>query len=136
MDCSVKKQVLFRIVKTLDIVYSSFLYFTFSLLTSALSDHIFTSEASGHPTSLALSIFAQVAFIVSMLYFIRNAIHCFGSPFDNLWGTHFEHKRIKEIDGGVIAGFGLFGLCPRLLLKINKLWTHIEPTLVKLLQSL
>jgi hypothetical protein len=100
----------FLIAKIADIGMVTIYYFMFGLAGAMLLDHIlgrFDPEDYKDKTDMALflEIVAHVFAMGVLAYIIRNIIHMIPFPFEGFGG--FAHKRLKEIDGGVVLPFVL-----------------------------
>ena len=54
----------------------------------------------------------QISIYSTLLYVLRNFVRMI--PFIEIKGV-YDPQRLKELDGGIIAGFTLFFFCPNLL---------------------
>lgn len=102
---------LIKSIKVLDIAYIAALYATFCIVISVLIDSAIGKfdvvvESKKSTLRLMIEIYLNIALLAVAGYFSRNLVELFPFPLDGVSG--FEHKRVKELGGGIIAGFALF----------------------------
>lgn len=115
----------FRLVKSLDICFLTFWYALFCGVSSFIIDRCFCCDYNKESFPVLLFfIIIQITFTSLVFYLIRNIVHSIRSPFHRWKG--FDHYRVKEVDGGVIAGFMLFLLCPMLWNRVSELRKRLE----------
>ena len=118
----INNEIITRTIKIIDIVYITLLFFILTISVSKGLDHLignFDKEKSDskHLIVIFLEIIGNISLIAILAYVIRNLIQTIPFPLDGLYG--YEHKRIKELQGGVILGFLLFFYQENLKRKIN-----------------
>ena len=102
-----KKQLCFRLIKMIDIIYISILAVIFGFGLAYISDQIFgnfekekyDNEAKAKK-EIRHELFIKMIFVVSytsiILYLLRNFIELIPSPFNGICGL--KHVRVKEIE--------------------------------------
>lgn len=110
---SIKKlQSLF--FKTLDVIYTSVVYFLICSLIGGITEFIWLTQEKNfidNTSTSTLYVFLCLhVVILSLLFFLcRSIVRSIGSPFDR---SQYKYAEWKEMDGGIVAGFTLFLLCP------------------------
>ena len=104
----------FYLVKVVAIIYLTAAYTLLSFIASAVTDVFLypTTVSEEHTIFLLIKMTIHVCLLTALFYGIRNVIHALWVPFNGVAG--FDSSRVKELDGGVAAGFALFLLCPNL----------------------
>lgn len=100
-----------RAIKMLDISYLTIIYVTIAITISILIDKLIGEfdehEADKKSTfRIILEIYINLSFIAIAAYIIRNLVEVIPFPLDGLYG--FDHKRVKELNGGLVFSFALF----------------------------
>jgi hypothetical protein len=101
------KNMCFRVIKMIDIIYISILAVIFGFTLAYLSDRIFGifekkeyDEKVKENIEIRHELFIKMIIVVSytsiILYLLRNFIELIPSPFNGICGL--EHVRIKEIE--------------------------------------
>lgn len=102
-----KKQLCFRLIKMIDIIYISILAVIFGFGLAYISDNIFgnfdkkkyDSELK-EKKEIRYELFIKMVIVVGytsiILYLLRNFIELIPSPFNGICGL--EHVRVKEIE--------------------------------------
>jgi hypothetical protein len=102
-----KKQLCFRLIKMIDIIYISILAVIFGFGLAYISDRIFgnfdkkkyDSELK-EKREIRYELFIKMVIVVGytsiVLYLLRNFIELIPSPFNGICGL--EHVRVKEIE--------------------------------------
>lgn len=106
----VKKELVIRSIKMLDIGILTIIYFTVGYFSSWLINKIYYPFDPAEPHSkplLFLEVCAQLFVIGILVYIIRNLVQLIPWPLEGIFG--YEHKRLKEFaSGGVALMFGVF----------------------------
>jgi hypothetical protein len=111
MSENVKKDLIIRSIKILDIGYLTIIYFISGYSLSWLVNKIYKPFDPQNPHSSKPMIFLEVClqlFLISIIvYIIRNIVMLFPWPLEGVYG--YEHARVKELyNGGVALSFGVF----------------------------
>jgi len=112
-----KKQLCFRLIKMIDIIYISILSVIFGFSLAYISDNIFGSfnkekydNKIKEKKEVRYELFIKMIIVVSytsiILYLLRNFIELIPSPFNGICGL--EHVRVKEIETVTAIIFVLF----------------------------
>ena len=112
-----KKQLCFRLIKMIDIIYISILSVIFGFSLAYISDNIFGSfnkekydNKIKEKKEVRYELFIKMIIVVSytsiILYLLRNFIELIPSPFNGICGL--EHVRVKEIEAVTSIIFILF----------------------------
>jgi hypothetical protein len=102
-----KKQLCFRLIKMVDIIYISALAVIFGFILAYISDGIFGSfnkekydkeikDKKDIRAELAIKMVIVVSYTSIILYLLRNFIELIPSPFNGICGL--QHVRVKEIE--------------------------------------
>ena len=118
-------EVVLRSIKIVDIVYVTTIYVTLTIMFSVYLDKMigkFNKEDNDKKSTvrIILEIYCNFAIIAIFGYLIRNIVELIPFPLDGVRG--FEHKRVKELGGGLIAGFAIFFYQTNLRSKIDYLF--------------
>ena len=102
-----KRELLFRITKILDMGYIVFIYFILGISLAKLSDIIFgkynkEEEKKKSIIRLAAEIMLMIWTNIIIFYVARNVVQMIPSPFHGVAG--FDHFRLKELGGSAILG--------------------------------
>ena len=117
---------LYRGVKTLDIVYTGFLYF---IIGAALMVAINMGMSSPDPNIKTGPLVGEIIGLVLILpivsYITRNIVQAIGSPFNKVMGL--RHNRLYETaTGGVILSFTLITTYTALVGRVALLQKRIN----------
>ena len=102
-----KKNMCFRLIKMIDIIYISILAVIFGFILALISDRIFGDfekekydNEIKEKKEIRYELFIKMVIVVSyssiILYLLRNFIELIPSPFNGICGL--EHVRVKEIE--------------------------------------
>jgi len=121
------QELMLRSIKIIDIAYVTIIYVTITILFSVYLDKLigkFNKEDNDKKSTIRiiLEIYCNFAIIAIFGYIIRNIVEMFPFPLDGAYG--FEHKKIKELGGGLIAGFAIFFYQTNLRNKIDYLFNE------------
>ena len=106
-----KKEVIIRSLKIVDISIITILYFTIGFVSSFYINKLYyTIRDDYHQYPkwfFFIEICCQLSLISILVYIIRNMVNAIPIPFEGYYG--YQHSRVKELQsGGVALGFGLF----------------------------
>jgi hypothetical protein len=118
----------FRTLKIVDICYMTIIYTTLTITFSVTLDKIIgkfdDTEKKKSTIRLIVEIWLNMCVIAVAAYVFRNVIEIIPFPLEKMVAG-FEHKRVKEVSGGVIFGFLLFIYQSNLKDKINYVISRI-----------
>jgi hypothetical protein len=124
----------FRIVKILDIGYTTLIYFMMAIFIASLMDILY--GAYDENKEKKKSVIRKTVDLASMIwlngviiYFIRNVVELIPSPFDGLYG--FKHGRLKELDSAYVFEFVLIYNQPNLVKRMRVLFHNIKAFIFK-----
>ena len=107
---TVKKELIIRSIKILDIGILTIIYFTIGYFASWSINKIYFDFDPNKPHSkplLFLEVCGQLFVIGALVYIIRNIVPLLPWPLEGIYG--YQHKRVKELSsGGVALMFGIF----------------------------
>jgi hypothetical protein len=111
---------LFRIVKILDIVYIGLLFFIIAGgLTFLINFAVQPVPLQRHRVLVLLEVILLAMVLPIVAYLARIAVKSIPSPFNGVMGL--DHKRMKELGGGVIIAFSMQLFFPRILERVRLL---------------
>ena len=124
-----KKEILFRIVKILDMGYIVFIYFILGIALAKLSDIIFgmydeKEEKKKSIIQLGAEIMLMIWTNIIIFYVARNVVQLIPSPFHGVAG--FDHFRLKELGGSAILGATYVYFQTNLKSKISDLHNRLK----------
>jgi len=99
-----KKEIIIRCIKIIDIAYIFSIYAVAGFFLSILLDRIFplyneSIYKTYSKTKIVLQICLQFAVIGIIVYLIKNLFELIPFPFEGVYG--YEHKKVKEIDTAI-----------------------------------
>jgi len=129
-----KLHVPFRIIKILDIGYTTFIYFLLALIISVLLDKLYGDydEKEEEKKSIlirTLELFSMIWINGIIIYFARNIVELIPSPFNNIYG--FEHSRLKELNDAYVFDFVLLYNQENLIKRMENFYHTIKGILFK-----
>jgi len=105
-----KKDIIIRSIKMLDIGLITVVYFTLGYTLSWSINKIYTEfNPNENPNKLLifLEVCAQIFIIGVLVYILRNLIMLIPFPLDGIYG--YKHARVRELSsGGIALTFGVF----------------------------
>ena len=121
------QELILRSIKIIDIAYVTIIYVTITILFSVYLDKLigkFNKKDTDKKSTVRIiaEIYGNFAIIAISGYIIRNVVELFPFPLDGAYG--FDHKKIKELGGGLIAGFAIFFYQKNLRDKIDYLFNE------------
>lgn len=124
----------FRIVKILDIGYTTLIYFMMGLIIAGIIDILYgkydeKAEKKKSLTRKTLDLVGMIWLNGVIIYFIRNVAELIPSPFDGLYG--FQHNRLKELDSAYVFDFVLIYNQPNLIKRMDILLEYIKALILK-----
>jgi hypothetical protein len=119
----------FRIVKILDIMFISTLFFIAGFGMSRVFDNLtprFDEEREKQdPLILSiLKVIGMICLTTASIYILRNLVGLIPSPFEGLYGL--EHLRIKEYSSSPILAFTLFYYQDHLQDRLKYIYNRIS----------
>ena len=98
-------------IKLLDIAYVSMIYFFLIYVVSVTLDkYIGPFVPSEHEHKSKMRLFIEIGLHFGLLgiigYLLRNTMERIPFPLDGFYG--FQHQKLKELGGGLIASFLIF----------------------------
>lgn len=122
----------FRLVKSLDIAYLTFIYFIFGVGLSMPIDQALgkfdsvEAEKKGMPR-LLFEVAMHVAFLGIIIYIVRNVVERIPSPFDGVAGL--QHNKLKELGSASVFVFFLMFYQKNLVDRMNYIHHRINNAL-------
>lgn len=118
-------EVRIRSIKMLDIAYLGIIYATIAISVSIAIDKTigeFNKEESDKKSTARIisEIYGNLVLVAVAGYIIRNIVELIPFPLDGYYG--FDHKKVKELAGGLTFGFALFYYQTNLRKKIDYLF--------------
>lgn len=117
------RELRFRSLKMIDIVYVSIIQFGFAYFLGQCIDDffewVFGNSDDKSRTKIMIEVFVQVTIIALVLYITKNIIELIPSPFDGLYG--FQHNRVKEVKSGTFLAIFIAIFQVNMQSKIAKL---------------
>ena len=94
-----------RLVKILDIIIFSNIYFYLGIFTSYILYKYLSKPYDKKESKLRnfIQLVAEVGLLVTSVYLIRILVKSIPNPLDGLYG--FDSSRVKELNGGVVLAF-------------------------------
>ena len=98
-----ENEILFRVIKIIDIAYIAILYFTVAFLFGRYINLLFTkiygiNFESKSTNVLYLEVLSQIIFIGIFCYIGKNLVQLIPFPLDGV--NRFDHSRVKELSSG------------------------------------
>jgi hypothetical protein len=98
-----ENELLFRVIKIIDIAYIAILYFTVAYMFGRYINMLFTNLygidfESKSTNVLYLEVLSQVIFIAIFCYIGKNLVQLIPFPLDGV--NRFDHSRVKELSSG------------------------------------
>lgn len=124
----------FRIVKILDIGYTTLIYFMMGLIIAGIIDILYgkydaKAEKEKSFPRRSLDLVGMIWLNGVIIYFIRNVAELIPSPFDGYYG--FQHNRLKELDSAYVFDFVLIYNQPNLIKRMDILLEYIKAFIFK-----
>lgn len=125
----IKKEVIFRTVKIIDIGFITLIYFLIAFFSSFYIDEklgIFDSKLADNKNIFILfgEVSLHIYFIGVFTYIIRNLIELIPYPLNGYDG--YDHSKLKELGGGVVFTFIFFIFQNNLRSKLIYLYKRIN----------
>lgn len=122
----VKKEVIIRSIKILDIGLLTVLYFSLGYIFSWLINKIYSNfDPYNNPTKILvfLEVCGQIFIIGILVYLLRNFINLIPFPLDGVYG--YQHTRVRELtSGGIAVAFGIFYAQENIKAKLNYVFNN------------
>lgn len=98
-----ENELLFRVIKIIDIAYIAILYFTVAYVFGRYINKLFTNMygidfESKSTNVLYLEVLSQGIFIAIFCYIGKNLVQLIPFPLDGV--NRFDHSRVKELSSG------------------------------------
>jgi hypothetical protein len=124
-----KHDLTLRGIKLLDICFITTIYFLAGTAIAKFIDKIigkFDKEKEDKKTTLQILIetIAFLSFIGIVIYILRNLVELIPFPLDGWYG--FQHKKVKELGGGIILGFSILFYQKYLRAKLDYFFTRVN----------
>jgi len=124
----------FRVVKILDIGYTTFIYFMLAIIIASVMDILYGTydenvEKQKSVTRKTLDLVGIIWLNGVIIYLIRNIAGLIPSPFNGLYG--FQHSRLKELDSAYVFSFVLIYNQPNLVKRMEILFRTIKAFIFK-----
>lgn len=104
-------------------MFVGILYFVITLVFSIILSYIDTHLFGPKPRYLLANIVGSIAIIQVAVAVIRRIVKAIPYPFDGYGG--YDHRRIADINGGVIISFTLFSVQTTLAAKLHNYLTEL-----------
>jgi hypothetical protein len=123
------RDLLLRGIKLIDICFITTIYFLVGTAIAKLIDKILgpfdkEKENKKNVLQILLESIVFLSIIGMLIYVLRNLIELIPFPLDGWYG--FQHKRVKELGGGIIFGFSILYFQKYLKAKLDYLFTRIN----------
>uniref|UniRef100_A0A6C0HLX8 Uncharacterized protein n=1 Tax=viral metagenome TaxID=1070528 RepID=A0A6C0HLX8_9ZZZZ len=106
----VKKEIILRSIKIIDIIHLTILNFLAGYLISHYINTLFPEFDPNYNHNkflLLLEVLLQISIIGVLIYLLRNVISLIPFPLNNIYG--FDHSKMNRLPYGQIAlSFGIF----------------------------
>ena len=124
----------FRLIKILDIGYTTFIYFMLAIIIASVMDILYgtydeKAEKQKSVTRKTLDLVGIIWLNGVIIYIIRNIAGLIPSPFNGLYG--FQHSRLKELDSAYVFSFVLIYNQPNLVKRMEILFRTIKAFIFK-----
>ena len=124
----------FRLIKILDIGYTTFIYFMLAIIIASVMDILYGTydenvEKQKSVTRKTLDLVGIIWLNGVIIYLIRNIAGLIPSPFNGLYG--FQHSRLKELDSAYVFSFVLIYNQSNLVKRMELLFQAIKAFIFK-----
>lgn len=112
-------------IKLVDITFLTIIYTTITILFSVYLDKLIsyidtTPNEHKSKARILIEIYINLTILAIASYIIRNVVELIPFPLDGMYS--FEHRRVKELGGGIVTGFAIFLYQKNLRAKIDYLF--------------
>lgn len=126
----VKKELIFRTIKIIDIGFLTVLYFLIAFFSSVYIDNKlgpFDPKKASKKTilNLFIEIIVHIWLIGVFTYIVRNIIEIIPYPLNGIDG--YNHSKVKELGGGVVFTFVFFIFQKNLRDKLEYIYRRLNP---------
>ena len=134
MSMNININPMFRLIKILDMGYTTFIYFILAIFIAVLIDHLYgpydeKAEKKKTVERKSLDLVGMIWLNGIVIYFIRNIITLIPSPFNGFYG--YQHHRLKELSSAYVFDFVLIYNQPNLVKRMEIVFNAIKAYLFK-----
>lgn len=124
-----KREIVVRSIKLLDIGYITIIYFIAALISCILMDKFFgefdqAKEEKKNLTQIITELLVYMWFLGIVMYIVRNLVELVPFPLEGIYG--FQHKRVKELGNAYVFVFILMTYQFYFRNRLNYLFTRIK----------
>ena len=129
---NLKKEIIIRSIKILDIGYVTALYLTLGIILAKVCDlyiNIYDEEEDNKKSTwvILLELILYSWFLGVVIYIVRNIVPLIPFPLDGKYG--FDHLRVKEVTSGATFSIAFIFYQTNYRNKINNLLKRVDSML-------